>query len=100
VLVRHPEYFVSGLPYVDRVEWQIDEDIASRMAGFLSGRYDFGPEFVSAVRWPDLDVIKRRKPNLVLHQFRNNVWSYVHMRADRPPFNDVRVRRALSMAVN
>jgi len=100
ILVRHPEYFVSGLPYVDRVEWYIDEDISSRTAAFLAGRYDFGPEFVSAVRWPDLHLIKQRKPNLVLHQFRNNVWSYLHMRADGPPFNDVRVRRALSMAVN
>ena len=99
-LVRHPEYFVSGLPYADRVEWYIDEDISSRTAAFLAGRYDFGPEFVSAVRWPDLDLIKQRKPNLVFHQFRNNVWSYLHMRADGPPFNDVRVRRALSMAVN
>ena len=51
-LVRHPEYFVPGLPYVDRVEWYIDEDISSRTAAFLAGRYDFGPEFVSAVRWP------------------------------------------------
>ena len=100
ILVRHPEYFVSGLPYVDRVEWYIDEDISSRTAAFLAGRYDFGPEFVSAVRWPDLDLLKQRKPNLVLHQFRNNVWSYAHMRADVAPFNDVRVRRALSMAIN
>jgi peptide/nickel transport system substrate-binding protein len=100
VLVRNPEYFVSGLPYVDRVEWQVDEDVSSRTAAFLAGRYDFGPEFVSAVRWPDLDVIKRRMPNLVLHQFRGIVWSYLHMRTDGSPFNDVRVRRALSMAVN
>ena len=44
-LVRHPGYFVAGLPYIDRVELLVDEDNASRMAAFLSGRYDLGWEF-------------------------------------------------------
>lgn len=100
ILVRHPDYFVSGLPYVDRVEWYVDEDVSSRTAAFLAGKYDFGPEFISALRWPDLETIRKKKPNLVFYQFRNTVWSYLHMRADGPPFNDVRVRRAISMAVN
>jgi hypothetical protein len=30
-MVRHPGYFVAGLPYIDRVELGIDEDNASRM---------------------------------------------------------------------
>ena len=43
-LVRHPGYFVPGLPYIDRVEVTVDEDNASRMAAFLSGKYDLGWE--------------------------------------------------------
>src|SRR5947207_7153591 len=39
-LVRHPGYFVPGLPYIDRVEQIVDEDSASRIAGFLAGKYD------------------------------------------------------------
>src|SRR5499427_2730462 len=34
--VRHPNYFVTGLPYIDRVEVTVDEDNASRMAAFIA----------------------------------------------------------------
>jgi peptide/nickel transport system substrate-binding protein len=33
-LVRHPQYFRAGLPYIDRVELVVDEDNASRMSAF------------------------------------------------------------------
>src|SRR5436309_3314068 len=38
--VRNPNYFLSGLPYIDRVEISVDEDNASRIASFLAGKYD------------------------------------------------------------
>src|SRR5215468_6574720 len=44
-LARHPHYFLPGQPYADRVELVVDEDQASRMAAFLGGKYDLGPEF-------------------------------------------------------
>ncbi len=43
--VRNKEYFVSGLPYADGVEVTVDEDPSSRLASWLSGRYDFAPEY-------------------------------------------------------
>ena len=42
--VRNPAYFVSGLPYIDKIEAVVDEDNASRMAAFLAGKYDLGWE--------------------------------------------------------
>ena len=35
--VRHPAYFMPGLPHIDRIEAVVDEDNASRMAAFLAG---------------------------------------------------------------
>ncbi len=52
-LVRNPNYFVSGLPYIDRVEMLVDEDNASRMAAFLAGKYDLGWEFPGAINRSD-----------------------------------------------
>ncbi|MBI1736857.1 MAG: ABC transporter substrate-binding protein [Candidatus Rokubacteria bacterium] len=40
--VRNPNYYIPGLPYIDRVEMAVDEDNASRMASFMSGKYDIG----------------------------------------------------------
>ncbi len=43
--VRNPGYFVTGLPYIDRIEVAVDEDNASRMAAFIAGKYDLGWEY-------------------------------------------------------
>src|SRR5437773_2695095 len=57
-LVRNPHYFVPGLPYLDRVELVVDEDQSSRIAAFLSGRYDLGTEFMGTINRPDWNQLK------------------------------------------
>ena len=102
--VRHPAYFVPGLPHIDRIEMIVDEDNASRMASFLSGRYDLGWELAGTVNRPDWaqikDTLARRRPSLKVAEFVSNVETHVSMRTDRPPFNDVRVRQAVSLAID
>ena len=64
-MVRHPGYFMTGLPYIDRVELVVDEDNASRMAAFLSGKYDLGWEFmgvINRVDWVSIkDTLKQKR---------------------------------------
>jgi peptide/nickel transport system substrate-binding protein len=102
--VRHPGYFVPGLPHIERIEAVVDEDNASRMAAFLGGRYDLGWEFGAAIPRSDWlqikDVLKDRRPRLKVAEIPSNVETHVSMRTDRPPFNDIRVRQALSLAVD
>ena len=50
-LVRHPHYFVPGLPLIDRIEAFVDEDSASRTAAFLSGKYDLGTDNLGRDLW-------------------------------------------------
>jgi peptide/nickel transport system substrate-binding protein len=103
-LVRNPSYFIPGLPYIDRVELVVEEDQASRMAAFLAGKYDLGPEFMGVINRPDWnqlkDQIAKHRPGLRTLDLPSNVRMGVTMRSDRPPFNDVRVRRAVSLALN
>jgi peptide/nickel transport system substrate-binding protein len=102
--VRHPSYFLPGLPYIDRIEAVVDEDNASRMAAFLAGKYDLGWEFPGAIGradWAQIkDMVRERRPRLRTAEFPSNVEYHVSMRADRPPFSDVRVRQALSIAID
>jgi peptide/nickel transport system substrate-binding protein len=98
--VRNPNYFVSGLPYADAVEITIDKDPSSRLAAWLSGKLDFGPEYQQVVRRLDLDVAKQRKPGLQIAEYPWFTSGVIGMKADRPPFNDIRVRRALSRATS
>ena len=103
-LLRHPAYFRPGLPYIDRVEIVVDEDNASRIAAFLAGRYDLGWEFPGTINrtdWVQIkDMLQRRRPNLKTAEFVANVETHISMRTDRAPFNDVRVRRAVSLAID
>ena len=98
VYVRNPEYFVAGLPYADGVEVTVDDDPASRLASWLSGKYDFAPEYDFVVRRLDLDVAKRRKPGLQTAEFVWLVTGVQWMKLDQDPFKDIRVRRAFAMA--
>jgi peptide/nickel transport system substrate-binding protein len=103
-LVRHPNYFVPGLPYIDRVDMRVDEDNASRMAAFLAGKYDLGTEFMGAINRTDWvqvkDALKGSRRNLRTAEFPSSVMTHLAMRTDQKPFSDVRVRQALSLALD
>ena len=102
--VRNPNYFLPGLPYIDRVEATVDEDNASRMAAFLSGKYDLGwelPGAIARVDWMQIrDTLAQRRPNLKTVEFPSPVMNHISMRTDQKPFSDVRVRHAMSLAID
>ena len=98
--VRNPNYFVAGLPYADGVDLSVDPDASSRLAAWLSGRYDFAPEYGMVVRRVDLDVARRRKPAVQTSEFIWMITGWSVMKLEQEPFKDVRVRRALAIAGN
>ena len=102
--VRNPAYFMAGLPYIDRIEATVDEDNASRMAAFLSGKYDLGWQFpgtIDRVDWVQIkDTLKQKRPKLQTLEFPSPVMSHISMRTDQKPFSDPRVRQAMSMSID
>ena len=102
--VRNPNYFVSGQPYIDRIELVVDEDNASRLSAFLTGKYDLGFMFPGAINrtdWVQIkDTVKPKRPGLRTLEFPANVMTHISMRTDQKPFSDVRVRQAMSLAID
>jgi len=102
--VRNPSYFVTGQPYIDRIEVAVDEDNASRMAAFIAGKYDLGWEYqgvINRVDWVQIkDTLKQKRPRLQTAEYPNAVMTHISMRTDKAPFSDVRVRRAMSLAIH
>jgi peptide/nickel transport system substrate-binding protein len=100
VFKRNPAYFRQGQPYVDGVEWLVLEDESTGLAMYRTGQLDCGPWHWWGVRQQDLEALKKSHPHLVYQDFVSNVNGAIYMRTDLPPFNDVRVRRAISHAID
>ena len=100
VFTRNPDYFRQGQPYVDGVEWLVLEDESTGLAMYRTGQIDCGPNHWWSVRQADLEALKKTHPHLIYQDFLSNVTGAIFMRTDMPPFNDVRVRRAISHAID
>ena len=103
LLVRNPDYYLKdkdgrALPYVDAVRIFFTKDRATDTAMFRSRQIDL-------MRVPTLDVLyalMKTVPDLQLYRVPSFGWGDygISMPLDKPPFSDVRVRQALSMAIN
>jgi peptide/nickel transport system substrate-binding protein len=52
------------------------------------------------VRWSAVEELKKNAPQLKWNRWLNMSGTFLAMRVDTKPFDDIRVRRALNMAVN
>src|SRR5262245_37701201 len=100
VFKRNPEYFLKDLPWVDGVEWLILDDPSTALAMYRTGKLDAGPEANWNIRQQDLDSVKKSHPQLQYMDWLSTVTQTIYMRNDQPPFSDVRVRRAISQALD
>jgi peptide/nickel transport system substrate-binding protein len=97
VLERNPNYWNKGHPYLDRVVLRPLPDAQSRFASLLAGETDlvWADEF-------EADNIARAKhdPALVVHTYSGSGATVYAFNTKAAPFDDVRVRRALVMALD
>jgi peptide/nickel transport system substrate-binding protein len=84
------------LPFVDKVTYRIIKDEATVVTAFRTGKLDM----LEAVRWQNVESLKKTSPQIQWHRYLAMGGQYLAMRVDTKPFDDIRVRRALNMAVN
>ncbi len=97
VLARNPDYFDKGRPYVDEYVILSAPDAATRLAAFRTGQSD-----ILWVASPsEAEMIRRTNPSVVVQEIKNTLAPFgLALAQDRAPFNDLRVRRAISMAID
>jgi peptide/nickel transport system substrate-binding protein len=100
VFKRNPDYYRDGQPYVDAVEWLVIPDESTGLAMYRTGQIDCGPGINWAIRQQDLEALKQTHPHLKYQDYLSQSGSVITMRTDMPPFTDVRVRRAISHAID
>ena len=96
VFERNPNYFKEGLPYADTVEAHVIPDSATRLASLRSGQINIFPAAGPRV----LEEIERTNPDFFTKSCPSLFHLGIRMRLDKAPWNDVRVRRAVSMAID
>ena len=104
-LKRNPNYWGTDpfrpqnkLPYIDAIEALIIQDESTQLAAIRTGKADF----IHYLGWEDAEALKAKRPDVKIAKYlKGNSWA-AFMRLDKPelPFGDIRVRQALSMAID
>ena len=97
VLQKNPDYWDKDRPYIDEYTILSTPDAATRLATFRTGQADFF--WVASPS--EVETVRKTNPNVQVQAFHNTLAPFgVALAQDKPPFNDVRVRRAISMAID
>jgi peptide/nickel transport system substrate-binding protein len=98
VFVRNPNYWMSvngkQLPYLDRLIIRPIPDETSRLAALTSGTVDGMQTLRQAT------IRDARLTDVVMHEFQGNNSGGGHFNVAVAPYDDVRVRRGLTLANN
>ncbi|ETX01219.1 MAG: hypothetical protein ETSY1_08185 [Candidatus Entotheonella factor] len=100
IFKKHPHYFRQGMPYIDEIHYLMMADNATAGAAYMAGKLDLAPGFRHTISGPAFRSFREKHPDWYYKGFRPSGMSYLAMRSDQAPFDDVRVRQAISMAMN
>jgi ABC-type transport system substrate-binding protein len=96
-LVKNPNFYMEGLPYLDSMEINIMSDESALSQAFITGRHDAyvgsAPTRLKVEDW-------RQVPGIHVRTGRNFWRRTLMLRVDKPPFNDIRVRQAVDLAID
>lgn len=95
VVVKNPDYWQKGKPYLDTVVFRTVPDMQTRFAGLKSGEIDV----ILTDRGANV-LQAKEDASLRLYSSQSTGAETFLFNTSKPPLNDIRVRRALSYAWN
>ena len=96
VMTRHADFWKAGTPYLDELTLKVLPDESSRLAALRSGQIE-GTDLT-----PDTALSLRNDPNIAILKGVTSTPRVLQftIKGDGKPWNDKRVRRAMSMAID
>jgi peptide/nickel transport system substrate-binding protein len=95
VVVKRFARYWGPRPSLERIVFRVVVDARQRLVDLQSGSVD-----LAAAILPDEQTFVELHPDLKLHHAPSNDITYLAFNTRRPPFDDLRVRRAISHAIN
>lgn len=96
--VKNPDYFVKGRPYLDGLRYVVIKERGTRTAAIQAGQLDVAmPGETSKAA---SEQIKAAVPQMVITPFSTNVTDNIIMNIKKSPFDDPKVRLAVSYAID
>jgi peptide/nickel transport system substrate-binding protein len=97
-VVKNPDYWKKGYPYLDAVEYKIVPNRSTAVLGFVAGNYDVTWPYSITV--PLMKDVKSQAPNAICEMRTNNGTANLLVNRDKPPFDNPELRRALALAID
>ena len=95
VLKRHPEYFLPPRPWLDGITYVIITENSSLLSAFKNGQHDVCGAFLTKEDADDLGS----DANFVVGAAPSLFYPVIHLKM-KPPFDDIRVRKAIDLALD
>jgi peptide/nickel transport system substrate-binding protein len=92
---KNPNYYRKGEPHVADFVGLIIPDTATQLAALRSRQLDF-----YQLNQQDIEPLKKSNPEIQYVEWEWLYTPFIYWKPDQPPFNDPRVRQAVSMALN
>jgi peptide/nickel transport system substrate-binding protein len=102
--VKNPVYWdkekIDGteykIPFVDKIVYRTIKDETTQITALRTAKVDM----LETIAWRNVEELKKNAPQLQWARRLSILGSFMAMRVDQKPFDDVRVRRAMNMAIN
>jgi peptide/nickel transport system substrate-binding protein len=96
--VRNPDYFIKGRPYLDGLRYIPIKDRSTKFAALRAGRLDAA--FPGDASKTIAEEVTKGEPRIKLTVAAQNVNDNLLLNVTKPPFDNLQVRRAISMAID
>ena len=98
VFAKNPHYFQKGLPHLDGMKFEIGQDPSVALLRLERGEVDIAGDGVPPAQYLQFRADPKYKSLLVVGAQLET--SYLTLKTTLPPFDNLKVRQAVNMAIN